>query len=160
MNRGQKQNLLILSATLKDSPDRIEQVSLGFDLEEESPTQEQETKPANPTPAGSASKKAAKPGKEKNAGDKAAEAQPEQPAASASTNSAPAELPADNPGNGVNESDSDKPEEAERLRVTELGNTEAGCWMVLSDGSRQELSDKEWRGELKRLLSKDGAGGD
>ena len=37
--------------------------------------------------------------------------------------------------------------------VAELGNTAEGCWKVLADGQRVELSDKDWRKELARLLA-------
>ena len=37
--------------------------------------------------------------------------------------------------------------------VTELINTNEGCWKVLADGSRVELTDSEWRKELTRLLA-------
>ncbi len=37
--------------------------------------------------------------------------------------------------------------------VTELVNTAGGCWKVLADGQRVELSDKDWRKELARLLA-------
>lgn len=38
-------------------------------------------------------------------------------------------------------------------RVSELGSTQDGCWKVLADGERVEISDKEWRKELTRLLA-------
>jgi len=41
----------------------------------------------------------------------------------------------------------------EENRVTELANTTDGCWKVLADGSRVELTDSEWRKELTRLLA-------
>ena len=37
--------------------------------------------------------------------------------------------------------------------VMELGNTQDGCWKVLGDGERVEISDEEWRKELTRLLA-------
>lgn len=37
--------------------------------------------------------------------------------------------------------------------VTELANSRDGCWKVLADGTRVELTDSEWRKELTRLLA-------
>jgi hypothetical protein len=37
--------------------------------------------------------------------------------------------------------------------VTELANSGDGCWKVLADGTRVELTDSEWRKELTRLLA-------
>ena len=44
------------------------------------------------------------------------------------------------------------------VKIAVLSNTGEGCWKILSDGNRQELSDAEWRTELKMLFSKEGGG--
>ncbi len=45
-------------------------------------------------------------------------------------------------------------EELPAITVRELVNTEDGCWKVMSDGERLELTDMEWRKELARLLAR------
>ncbi len=40
------------------------------------------------------------------------------------------------------------------IKVSELANTEEGCWKVMSDGERVELTDQEWRKELAHLLAR------
>ena len=37
--------------------------------------------------------------------------------------------------------------------VTELANTQQGCWKVDVNGRRIELTDAQWREELARLLA-------
>ncbi len=37
--------------------------------------------------------------------------------------------------------------------VTELANTQDGCWKVGGKGERVELTDAQWREELARLLA-------
>ncbi len=38
-------------------------------------------------------------------------------------------------------------------QVAELHNTKEGCWKVLEDGRRVNLSQSEWREELARIFS-------
>ncbi len=38
--------------------------------------------------------------------------------------------------------------------VVELANTSKGCWKTVEDGTKSQLSDKEWRQELAHLLER------
>ena len=146
---------------MKDSPERIEQVSLGFDLEEEPTEPPVKAKPAKKTaqPKPSAVKSAQAefaPEQDHTPAPKVAPAAKKEPAAESRVKAKPADA-APAAGNGA---PPDPEGEADVIKVSELGNTEAGCWKKLSDGTRHEISEAEWRKELKRLFSKDGAGGD
>ena len=42
----------------------------------------------------------------------------------------------------------------EQQVVTELVNAHDGCWMRLANGEKVELTDKQWRQEMSRLIAR------
>lgn len=164
-----------MSNTLKDSPNQHEQVSLGFDLEDDQPSDPTPAKEETPKAEAAAPKAAAAPKikKAETTEGQPAEAAPvpkhEAPVAAKPEAATPppaaeatdaAESNSDESSDADGSDGSDGDDEPQVIKTVELGNTTEGAWMTLSDGTRQELDEKAWRKELKRLFSKEVAGDD